>query len=835
MRVSFNFTNFTAGEFSQRLDGRTDLQKYFSACSKLENMVPHPHGGAMRRPGFKFVHEVKDSSAKTRIIPFEFSTEQTYVIEVGNLYFRFYKDGGAILEANKTITGITQANPAVVTSNSHGFSDGDWVYIDSIAGMTELNGRTLKVANKTTNTFELTDTNGTNINSSGFTAYSSAGTAARVYTVAHTYTTAQIPDITFAQSADVMYLCHEAHEVAKLTRTGHTAWTLTDVDFEGGPLESANENGGVSKTLNLTPSGTSGSVNITASASLWASTDVGRFVKFNGGFAKITAFTSATVVVATTSTNFTNTDATASWELGAWCDTNGHPRTVSFYEQRLVFAGTTTFPQTLYFSMSGDYENFTAGTNADDAMIYTIASNQVNAIRWMSPMRSLLIGTTGGEFVVRASGTDDAITPTNIQIKRQTNYGSASILPVQAGSATLFVQRAKRKLQELTYQFETDGYVAPDLTLLAEHVTESGIDEMAFQSQPDSIVWCVRGDGQLAGMTYRREENVVGWHRHLLGGFNTTSFDSSDSSVVVVGSENIVISSHGYSTGDEVVYDAAGGTAIAGLTDGTTYYVFVVDSNTVRLAATERQARIGAVINLTAVGTGTQLLKSAAVVESIATIPGDLDQDDVYIIVKRTINGTTKRYVEILGDYDFGDTPVAAFFVDSGLTYSGTSTSSLSGLHHLEGQTVQVLADGAAHADKTVSSGAITLDRACTNAAVGLQFNSVLQTMRLEAGAEDQVAAGKTKRIHGVTARLHETVGAQIGSSATANDIIPFRSSADAMDAPLGLFSGDKNIEFRTGYDNDGFIFVTQTQPLPLTVLSIVARLNTFDAVARTS
>ena len=834
MRISFNFTNWTAGEFSNRLNGRTDLDKYYSATSRLENMIPHPHGGAMRRPGTKYVHETKDSSAVSRLIPFEFSTEQTYILEVGNNYIRFFKDGGAILEATKNITGITQANPSVVTSSSHGYSNGDWVYLTGISGMTELNGRTLKVANKTTNTFELTDTSGTNINSSAFTAYASGGTAARIYELATTYTTAQVPEINFAQSADVMYICHAAHEGAKLTRTGHTAWTLTDVDFEGGPLETANENGGVSKTLNLTPSATSGSINITASASLWASTDVGRVVKFNSGVAEITGYTSATVVAATTTTNFTNTDATASWELGAWCDTNGHPKTVSFYEQRLVFAGTTTFPQTLYFSKSGDYENFTSGTDADDAMIYTIASNQVNAIRWMSPMRSLLIGTTGGEFVVRASGTDDAITPTNIQIKKQTNYGSANIPPLSAGSATLFVQRAKRKLQELTYQFETDGYVAPDLTILAEHVSESGFREMAYQSQPDSIVWCVRDDGELAAMTYRREENVVGWHRHICGGYNTKNFNSASGSVVIVGSENIVISSHGYSTGDKVVYDAAGGTAIAGLTDGNTYYVYVVDSNTIRLAATKRQAQIAAAIDLTAVGTGTHYLKSPSVVESVACIPGDLDQDSTYVIVKRTINNVTKRYVEILADYDFGDTSVNAFFVDSGLTYSGAATTTLTGLDHLEGETVQVLANGAAHPDKTVSSGAITLDRSCTSAAVGLQYNSVLQTMRLEAGAEDKVAAGKVKRIHGVTVRLYRSIGAKIGSGASETDIIPFRSSADAMDAPLGLFSGDKNIEFQTGYDNDGFLFVTQEQPLPLTVLSLVARMNSYDAVART-
>jgi len=217
------------------------------------------------------------------------------------------------------------------------------------------------------------------------------------------------------------------------------------------------------------------------------------------------------------------------------------------------------------------------------------------------------------------------------------------------------------------------------------------------------------------------------------------------------------------------------------------------------------------------------------VVESVAVIPGDLNEDQVWLIVKRTVNGATVRYVEYLTPIDFGNNTSDAFYVDSGLTYSGSPATTISGLNHLEGETVTILADGAAHADKTVSSGAVTLDRSASQVHVGLGYTSTLRTMRIEGGSVDGVSQGKVKRIHDVTVRLYETVGAKVGASASATDVIPFRSSADPMDQALGLYTGDKTIEFDNGYDTDGFVTVVQDQPLPLTLLGIYARLEVFD------
>ena len=573
--------SFTAGELSPRMEGRTDFQKYYSAGTIINNFVVQPHGPVTRRPGSVFVSEVKNSAHNTRLIPFSFSTTQTYILEFGDQYIRFYKDSGQI---------------------------------------------------------------------------TSGGSA---YEISSPYLHTEVFDIKFAQSADVMYITHPNHPTKKLSRTGHTNFTLATVSFT--------EN----STSHL----------------------------LNG--------------------------------------TGNYPKCVSFFEQRLVFAGTINNPQTLWFSKSGDYENFTTGTADADAMIYTIASNQVNAIESIKATRTLIVMTTGGEFTVTSGATQDPITPTNLNIRKQSNYGSAGVDAVSVGNSTLFLQRAKRKIRELAYNFDSDSYVAPDLTILAEHITDSGVVQMDYQQEPFSIVWCVRDDGKLVGLTYNRLQDVVAWHGHDFGGTN-------------------------------------------------------------------------------------------AKCKSVAVIDIDTAEDQVYVIVERTIDGATKKYVEYLSTYDFNSSLTEFHFVDSGLAYSGSSTTTLSGLSHLEGQTVKVIVDGATHPDRVVSSGSISLERSATTAKVGLGFISTLQTMRLDEGfrGTDQT---KTKRIYDVTVRFFETVGAKVGPNETNLDEIPFRDSSASMTAPVPLFTGDKETEFPSDYGTDGFVLVKQEQALPMTILALYPRLETHD------
>jgi hypothetical protein len=822
--------SFTAGEMSDSMQGRTDFAKYFSAASRIENFVVLPHGPITRRPGTYFVAEVKTSSAKTRLIPFSFSTEQTYILEFGNQYIRFYKDDGQI---------------------------------------------------------------------------TSGGSA---YEIASPYTTAQLFDLKFAQSADVMYVCNENHPVKKLSRTGHTSWTLADVDFTDGPYLDSN-----TSSTTMTPSGTTGSITITASSSAFVSTDVNRFINFSNGYAKITAFTSATVVSATVEDDFDNTTAVTDWKLGAFSTTTGHPRCVSFFEQRLVFAGTSNQPQTMFFSKSGDYENMTSGTNDDDAMIYTIASNQVNAIQALKATRTLIVMTTGGEYAVSSGAAQDAITPTNINIRKQSNYGSSGVDALSIGNATIFLQRARRKIRELAYNFDTDGYTAPDLTILADHISESGLTDMSYQQEPYSVVWAVRTDGQMAGLTYNRLESVVAWHRHIFGGKSDTgktvkqqkiSFTANSTNVNTT-SNQITITGHGLTTGDQVYYYAASN-KIGGLSNSKVYYVISVDANNIKLAKSSSDATAGTAISLTSApgsnttqfiyqgvninnnilfvsahgfksgnhifykNSGTAIsglsentkyfvekiddnqiqlytdearetvvnLTSAhsseqtdkilthAKVESVACIDGDGEEDQVWVIVQRYINGATKRYVEYFTPFEFNQDLTAFHYLDSGLNYIGGETSTLSGLTHLEGEVVDIIGEGSVQNSKTVSSGSINLDTAIEEASVGLLYTSDLRTMRLDEGYTETTQT-KTVRVFDLSVRFQNTVGASVGPSSDNLTTIDFRDSGASMDLPVPLFTGDKQVEFDAGHGVEGLIYVKQPQALPMTILGIYPRLET--------
>ena len=745
------FSSFTAGEISPRLEGRTDLDKYRQGLSDLTNMVVMPHGGVTRRPGTQYISSVKSSSVKTRLIPFQFKAADTYILEFGDQIMRVIRnDAQVLVAADKTITDISQANPGIITSASHGYSNGDEIYIDNIVGMTELNVRNFLVDNATPNTFTLKDLFGNAVDTTNFTAYTSGGTATEIYNIPTPYAAADLFDLRFVQSADTLYIVHPSYDIRTLTRTDHDAWTFRKIIIQGS-LDAA-------KTITGVTQANPGVV--TSAAHGYSDGDAVRIASIVG----MTELNNTNYYVANATTNtFTLQD-----EAGVDIDTTGftayssggtaekvaqpdqalygtdnRPSVVAFFEQRLVFGNTNNNPQTLWFSKNGNYQNFEVGTADDDALIYTIASNQSNAIRFLSSTAVLAVGTAGGEFVL-TSTSDGPVTPTTTLIRKYSNYGSAKILPVQVADVTLFVQRGNRKLREFKFvgNLNVGGYSAPDMTILAEHITEGGIVDMAYQQEPDSIVWIVRDDGTLVGMTYRREEEVVAWHKHVIGG----SFNGGQS-----------------------------------------------------------------------------------VVESIATLPTDTGEDELYMIVKRTINGKTMRYIEKMNVFNFGNDTTAAFFVDSGLSYSGSATTSLSGLYHLEGETVQVLANGAAHANKIAASGGIGLDYSSTTAAVGYSYTSNIQTLRIESGSVDGTSQGKPKRIHAITVRLYETVGVEIGNDSGEIDRIPFRDSSMAMNQAVPLFTGDKDIEFAGGFDDDDRVYIKQEQPLPLTVLAFYPRMNTFD------
>ena len=918
-RVSVIATNFTAGELSEELFGRVDIAKYNNGAETLENFMVMPHGGISRRPGTRFVKEVKSSAAKTRLIPFEFSTTQAYCIELGNLYARFYKEQGAILEANKTISGATKANPCVITATSHGYSNGDEVYITSVVGMTELNGKYYKIKNKATNTFELTDIDDVNINSSAFTTYGSAGTAARVYTIATTFETDDLFDIQFAQSADVLYLAHPDYAPKKISRTAHTTWTIEDVVYTDGPYQDENLT-----TTTLTPNATTGSAKtITASAVTginggagFAATDVGRLisighqaaawaastsyavgvVKRNSGnvyecikagtsagsggpsgegdeivdnnvtwkflrdggiqwgYATVTGFTNTTVVVVTVDATFGGTSGETKWRLGAWSGTSGYPAAVAFYEQRLFWAGSTEQPQTLWGSKSGDYENHTPGTLDDDPVIYTLATDQVNAIRWLSPGKVMAVGTVGGEFVISGSTTSDPLTPTNVRVVREGTRGSHTHKPVRVDNTVIFIQRQQRKLREFTYAFESDSYQSPDLTILSPQVAKGGISEIAYQQEPNTTIWAVKADGQLVGLTYLRDQQVIAWHRHKIGGVSgACTITVSDFANIAAGTVLKFTKSNGQTV--TFTSEAAGSGAPTDTDFGfrpnesnnttadniftriNAHADFTVANPAAAVVTVEETLRKGAA-PLTVESSDTARLTTTnqeiSIVESLSVIPSSSNgEEELWMIVQRTIDGVTRRYIEFMEatfDTRESSTKKNAFFIDSGLSYNSTATATISGLDHLEGQTVSILGDGSVYAAQSVTSGGISsLSPAVSEVQIGLSYESIVKTLRPEAGADDGTAQGKTKRVFDLTARFIQTLGAKVSEDGINYDEIQFRAGSSSMDGSPPLFSGDKQIQFRGGWETEGQVYIKQDQPLPIHITAILTRLVTND------
>ncbi len=574
------------------------------------------------------------------------------------------------------------------------------------------------------------------------------------------------------QSADVLYLFHQSRPTHKLLRFGHQSWSVQQVAWQDGPYLDEN-----TTATTLQPSAASGvAVTVTASSVTgingntgFQTTDVGRSVRLSNpamgqawGWGIIVARTNTTTVTVHVKKAFATANATARWRLGAWSATTGYPQAAEFFEQRLYVAATTDQPQTFWASQTADFENMKpdndAGTvEADDAFDFTLSADDVNAIRWLSAGEdTLVIGTTGGEWVPNSTGA--TITPLDITVRRQTTHGSAKIQPVRVGSVVLFVQRALRKIREFGFVFEVDGFLAADMTRLAAHITRPGIVEMAYQQERDSVVWAVRGDGVLLSMTFRRDEDVVGWARHELGGTFT----------------GLIFS---------------GG-----------------------LAPVLKTVNYG-------------------VVESVAVIPGangagqvqnSENRDEVWVIVKRLINGQTKRYVEFLErDFEDEDAQRDAYFSDSLITYAGAPATIIAGLSHLEGQTVKIWADGAIQAPKTVTGGQITLDNAASVAQIGLAYRHQMKTLKISAGNPAGTPLGKPKRIYGLTFALLNSHTLSFGPDTDELTEKDFRVVSDPMDAGAPLFTGEQFVEFPGNYEADARIIVEEDDPSPFTLLAM--------------
>ncbi len=867
-RASPLLSSFNAGELSPRMEGRVDVGKVANGCKIFENFIPLVQGPAMRRPGTRFVDEVKDSSVKTWLIRFEFNVQQGYVIEFGHLYMRFYTQHGQVLA-----TGA----PA--------YSGGTVYAVDEYVTYAGLTYRCIQGGGSG---------HQPDISPAWWVAQS-------IYEISTPWTSSDLTatdgtfNLRFVESNDVIYICHESYAPRKLSRLGSISWQLSTMAQTGGPFKTIN-----TTATTVYASATTGTgITVTASSSIFtaamvgslfylqqksvvdikqweagkaillndlrrsdgknykalnaATTGGGKPIHSSGavydgdtgvqwqyqdpgyGYVRITGYTSGTIVTADVISQLPDNcvtigNATTKWAFGAWSDVEGWPSQVTFFKERLTFGRG----QNVWQSVAGDYENFNSKDDggvvtADMAISIMVQSDQVNNIRWMVPYDSLLIGTAGGEFAVQPLTQNQVYGPDNVTAPQVSAYGSKPIVPVRVGDEVIFVQRSGIKVRDIIYDFLSNKFQSNNKTVLSDHITLGGLVQMAFQQEPYSIIWAPRADGQLIGFTFNKEQEVAGWHRHRLGG--------------------------------------------------------------------------------------------SGVVECVCTLPAPAgDRDDLWMIVKRTINGTTRRYVEYLEvEHQTNDDPQDAFYVDSGITLNNTkattltpgagatvvhttgvtftagsaifsagdvgkeihyrystvnsdgyslawhtakamitaytdtthvdctintafpslsaiasagwrmTVTSISGLSHLEGSTVQVLADGATHPDCTVTGGSITLAAAASKAQVGLKAPAKLQTMRLNAGAQDGTSQGKTARINKAVVRFLESLGLKFGSDFDTMDDIDFRTALMSMDNPPDLFTGDIVLDWPGDYNTTPWLCFTQDEPLPCTIVSVMPTVSTYD------
>ena len=744
--------SFAGGELTPALYGRTDLQKYDVGASRLENMIVLRYGGATRRPGFRYVAKTQ-GGRKARLIPFQYSTEQSYVLEFTEGFVRIFTQGGIV---------VKDGNPLTIPTE---------------------------------------------------------------------YKEDDLPDIKYTQSADVLFLVHINHPPMTLTRYGVTEWKLERMDIAGGPFDDPNPK----EDVKIGASAVRGDVTLTASTDYFTNDMVGSLIRlghtmggqlkfgnpttalsvrcvpggtvyvesfgfWNGSFvvekhdkstgewvvlqeqhsnrtqnytlnytnksddileyrvrsssfdtsvwgnenekqrgyvtiqtfaqdyygvARITAVNSATSAAATVTREFADTEATNDFSLSAWSAKKGYPQAVSFFEDRLVFAGSRTKPQTYWASQSGDYYNFWVNTpqQDSDAITGTLSGGQMNGIRAIIPFGEMLMLTSGGEYKV--GGGNETFTPTNQKAEPQEYRGINNLTPVVIGGRIVYVQHQGSVIRDLTYSYDVDKYTGDDVSLLAAHLFEGHtIVALTYQQTPNTIVWCVREDGVLLGMTYIKEQDVYAWHKHTTAGKFT----------------------------------------------------------------------------------------------DVCTISGDREEE-LWAVVER--DGA--HYVEQIGSQIRNTAPKEQFYVDSGYVYQGGAKDNLTGLVWLSGKDVSVLADGNVLADMCVDAGGtLRLPKAFRHIVVGLPFESTIQTMPIEFSAQDGSYMGRKKRVSRMTILFRDTRGGLYGVGENRLDTIKWRST-EKYDNPIELYSGKRRVVIPgASYEDTVYLTIKQTDPLPLTILSIV-------------
>lgn len=512
-------TSLNGGEISPRMYGRVDVERFNSSVKEMTNCHPVVQGGALGRAGTVFVCEARDVVATSRLVPFIYDRATAYVLEFSPGFMRVIRQGAQV-EASPGVPYEVASPYTTEESVRHlDFAQGadtmflthQWVFPQRLQRFGDASWQLAPVPFTTKPHDEV-----------GFTPAATLTLSAGTVGPGRTATTS----VPVWLASDVGRTFKSVSGLA--TITGFTSSTVVTVTVDQPFINTAITIGAWrlldSPQTTCTPSAldpVGATITLTLAAAGWRSADVGAMVRINGGLVQITSLTSDLIANGTIERvlNATVAAEKGSWtvEPPMWDATQGYPGTVTLYEQRLLYAGSPEFPQDIWGSVTAAYLDFTRTLDDGDSFNFRIASDQLNPITYLASVRTLLALTYGGEFTLQG-GLEKPLTPTNVQIRSRSNHGCAQVRPARIRNDELYVQRAGRKVRALAYNVANDDYTSPDMTALADHMTETGIVSMAWQQEPEGILWLVRADGVLLSFTFDRDNNVIGWARHITQG-----------------------------------------------------------------------------------------------------------------------------------------------------------------------------------------------------------------------------------------------------------------------------------------------------------------------------
>lgn len=827
MTTSLIQPSFAGGEISPSLYGRIDLEKYQTSLRRCRNFIVRQYGGVENRPGTRFVAEAKYSDRKCRLIPFQFNSEQTYVLEVGDKYFRVFMDGAQVVYSS----GGNAGQPVdVVTPWAVGDIDLlKYTQSADVLTVCHPNYPPLEIqrhAHDDWRTAEVVTKGGPfntiNIDES-ITIYASGATGDVTLTAsASIFKPQHVGKLFYAEQKNndsvPKWETSKPVGINEPCRYSYNYYRCVDTGQEG-------------KTGTVAPTHTDGSEwdgwGYAAEAGVkWKYIHSGsgimriNSVSGDGLTAQVTVITETDGAQELPANMIGDGNATYKWAHSAWNSEDGYPGTVVYFQQRLIFAGSRSQPQTVWTSRSGDYKDFGTSnpTVDDDAITYTYAGRQLNQIRHLIDVGSLVALTSGGEYRVNGD-QQGTLTPSAFQFASQGQNGASHVQPIAISNVALFIQQKGGAVRDLAYSFDVDGFQGSDLTILANHMFNGHqIIDWTFAITPMSVVWCVRDDGALLGLTYMRDQQVIAWHPHPSAGryeaVCSIGEDTEDALYCVV---NRTIN------GQQRRYIERMQTRLyAGIEDsffvdcGLTYDGRNRDaSRTMTLTGGSGEWPYDEEMTLTVAG--ASYFTDGDVGSEIHMPYSEDGESKVLKLLIRAVSGGNQATVTSNRDVpeQFRGVPVSNWSMARG---------QFSGLDHLEGQSVSILSDANVEPQKVVTGGKITLEKAGAVVHAGLPITATIETLDVNLNGNETLL-DKKKLFTKASILVNESRGVFAGTP--GNTFYEYaQRSTEFYDEPVEEETGTIELLLDSNWGKNGRVIISQEDPLPMTILAVIPRVT---------